>query len=449
MPKANIIEEYKGTHPGSDKLHQRALRVFPAEGATHKSRILKPFRPYITHANGSHKWDVDGNEYIDYTMGHGALILGHSHPDVVRAVQEQMAKGVHFGENHELEVEWAELIKSMMPSAEKIEFFACGNEANMMALRLCRLATGRKKILKFEYHFHGWNDHLTEPGAPGTLPEDNMINTVNIPANDLDRLEKELAKKEYAALITEGGGGIMGGAIPLNIDFVLALPELAHKYDTIWVLDEVVTGFRDYRSGEQQCWQSMIGVKPDLTTLGKCIGGGLSVGALLGRTDLMEYFSPKKGVQQIAHTGTWNANPLTAAAGIAACKLYRTGEPQRKAATAAALLRQKGNHILKEHNMGARLYGRSIVHLYFGPIDYEPPEDTLPPTGDVGKLYNLALLGTRDRLCLYLLHRGVATLGARLFVLSSAHSKEDINLTVEALAESLDAMLTEGTLKKG
>jgi len=271
----NLIKEYKRTHPGSRKLHERAVKVFAANGATHQSRILNPFRPYITHAKGSRKWDVDGNEYIDFVMGHGALILGHSHPAIVQAVQEQMAKGVHYGENHELEVEWAELIKSMMPMAERVEFCSCGQEANMMAIRLSRTFTGRRKVLRFEENYHGWADELVHEGSAGVVADEVNI----IPFNNLNRVERELAKKEYAILLTEGGGAHMDGQVPIDVDFVRALPDLAHKYGTIWVLDEVVTGFRDAPGG----WQSMVDVKPDLTTLGKCVGGGLPVGVVAGR----------------------------------------------------------------------------------------------------------------------------------------------------------------------
>ena len=136
-----IEEEYINARPRSKKLHDQALNLFPAKGATHASRVLDPFRPYITHAKGSRKWDVDGNEYIDYVIGHGGLILGHSHPAIVKAVQDQVAKGVHYGENHELEIKWAELIIQMMPIAERIEFCACGQEANMMGIRLSRIYT--------------------------------------------------------------------------------------------------------------------------------------------------------------------------------------------------------------------------------------------------------------------------------------------------------------------
>ena len=126
MAEPGIVEEYVRSHPRSQELHERARRILPANGATHAARVLDPFRPYITHASGSRKWDVDGNEYIDYVLGHGALILGHGHPDVVAAVREQMAKGTHYGDNHELEVAWAELVQGMMPAMERVEFFSCG-----------------------------------------------------------------------------------------------------------------------------------------------------------------------------------------------------------------------------------------------------------------------------------------------------------------------------------
>jgi len=437
MAVDKLVEEYIRAHPGSQKLHERAVKNFAADGATHASRVLDPFRPYITHAKGSRKWDVDGNEYIDYAMGHGSLILGHCHPDVVRAVQEQVAKGTHYSENHELEIEWAELIKSMMPTAEMVEFFACGQEANMMAIRLARAFTGRRKILRFADNFHGWANEVAPSGYAGTLQDEVKI----IPMHDLGRLEEELAKREYAILFTEGGGASMDGQIPWEHDFVRALPDLTQKYGTVWHLDEVVTGFRDAPAG----WQSLVGVKPDLTSLGKCIAGGLAVGAIVGRADIMNMLRPKASPEQyIVHSGTWNGNPLLCSAGIAACKLYLNGEPQRRARQLAGSLREKGNRVLKERGINGRFYGRTIAHFYLGPIDYEPSNDTLPPTKDIDKL--TAGAPTKQRLCLHLLQRGVATMGARFFVLSAAHTEEDIDQTVKAFGDSLDAMIAEGTL---
>ncbi|MFC1984505.1 aspartate aminotransferase family protein [Chloroflexota bacterium] len=439
MAVDKIVEEYISTHPGSQKLHERAVEVFTADGATHSTRILDPFRPYITHARGSRKWDVDGNEYIDYVLGHGALILGHCHPDVVRAVQEQMARGVHYGENHELEIEWAESIKSMMPSIERVEFFACGQEANMMAIRLARVFTGRRKILRFAENFHGWADEVLGPTFIGTVTNEVKV----IPMHDLERLEEELAKKQYAILFIEGGGAHMGGQIPWNADFVRALPSLTQKYGTVTLIDEVVTGLRDSPGG----WQATIGVKPDLTSLGKAVSGGLGVGALGGRTDILDILKPKAPPQQfVSHTGTWNANPLTAAAGIAACKLYVGGEVQRRVNQLGAYLRERGNQALKERGINSRLYSRSIVHVYLGPLDYEPSDATMPPTKNIYRL--MAGSPTKQRLCLHLLHRGVATMGGRLFALSAAHTEEDIDQTVKALCDSFDAMIAEGTLSQ-
>jgi len=436
----DIIEEYKRTHPGSRKLHEQAVNAFAANGATHVTRLLVPFRPYITHARGSRKWDVDGNEYIDYVMGHGALILGHSHPAVVQAVQEQMAKGVQYGENHEQEVAWAELIKSMMPVAEKIEFCACGQEANLMAIRLARAFTGKKKVLRFVENFHGWAGEVAPAGSAGVV----MPEVTFIPMNDLSKVEEELAKNEYAVIFTEGGGAHMDGQIPWDTDFIRALPALTKKYGTVWVIDEVVTGFRDSRGG----WQEVVGVKPDLTTLGKCVGGGLPVGAVAGRTDILETLNPKTSLERyIRHTGTWNANPLLCSAGTTACKLYLNGESQKKANEFGAYLREKGNEVLEKRNINGRLYGRTIIHLYLGPIDYEPSDYTKPPTRDIAKIIDPKAVAIKAHLCLHLLQRGVATMGGRFFVLSAVHTKEDIDQTIDAFSDSLDAMIAEGVIK--
>jgi len=439
MAVPSIIEKYQRAHPGSQVWHERAVKVFAANGATHRARVLDPFRPYITHAEGSRKWDVDGNEYIDYVMGHGALILGHSHPAIVQAVQEQVAKGVHYGENHPLEVEWAELIKKMMPMAERAEFCACGQEANMMAIRLARIFTGRRRVLRFKENFHGWSEEVVRSGSAGVLTPEITI----VPMNDLNKVEEELAKKEYAIVMTEGGGALLGGQISWDTEFIQALPGLTKKYGTLWLIDEVVTGFRDACGG----WQSLIQVTPDLTTLGKCVGGGLAVGAVVGRSGIFEALNPRTPVERcITHTGTWNANPLLSSAGVAACKLYLDNEPQNKATELGAHLREQGNRVLKERNISGWLYGRTIVHLYLGPFDFEPSAPDLPPTRDVQKIIDPAMAATKRRLCLHLLQHGIATMGGGFFVLSAAHTREDIDRTIHALGDSLDTMIAEGEI---
>ncbi len=436
----NVIKRYIEDHQGSAALHEQAKKHFAPAGATHFIRTFNPFRPYITHAKGSKKWDVDGNEYLDYVMGHGALLLGHDHENVVGAVQEQVKRGVLYGENHALEIKWAELIKEMIPSAESVLFFPCGNEANMMALRLSRVFTGKKKILRFENHYHGWADELASPAEPA-VGQDNVV---IIPHNNPDRLEQELAKNEYAAVLTEASGAFIGGRIPLDIDFVRQIPGLVKKYAALWILDEVVTGFRVSPGG----WQGLLGVTPDLTTLGKCVGGGLSAGAIVGRADLFQALHPRTVPgRRVNLGGTWNANPLTAAAGIAACELLKTGTFQKKADETAALFRKEGNKILKGKGISGAFYGRSsIVFLYLGPLDFKPPNDTMPPTRDAAKLADPAMTPLYNRLLLHMLQRGVSNILGSIFVFSAMHTREDVHQTINAFGESIGAMQDEGLL---
>lgn len=441
MPERDpLIEEYLQSRPRSAALHARARGLFAAQGATHFARARTPFRPYISHAMGSRKWDLDGHEYVDYVMGHGALVLGHSHPAVVEAVQRQAAKGLHFGDNHALEVEWAERIRGMMPAGERIEFFASGQEANQMGLRMARAFTGRKKLLKFRYNYHGWADELGAAGSPGALEDQVTV----IPANDVGSLERELASREYAVVLIEAGGGRLAGRVPIEVDFYRALPDLAAKYGTVLVLDEVVTGFREAPGG----WQSVVGIRPDLTTIGKAASGGLPSGALLGRAEVMACLSPDSPPNRtVVHGGTWNAVPITCAAGIAACELYQGGTPQLQANQAAGCLRQRANALFRARGLPARLYGRSVTHIYIGVVERE--DDARPPTDDLGKLVDVSMTPTYKRLDLHLLQRGVASVRGEALIFSSAHTEADIDRTVGALGESVAAMVAEGGADSG
>lgn len=440
MKKIELTEAYIEKHPGSAAWHDRALNYFPADGTTHFIRILEPFRPYINRAEGCKKYDVDGNCYTDYIMGHGALLLGHNHPHVVKAVQEQAGLGVLYGENHELEVRWAELIREMMPVAERVLFFPCGNEANMMALRLGRVFTGRKKIIRFEKNYHGWADELASPAEPAVCQD----NIVFLPQNDLKSLEEVLAGNDIAAVFTEAGGAFLGGRTPIDPDFVMQVPGLARKHGALWILDEVVTGFRFAPGG----WQERMNLKPDLTTLGKCLGGGLSVGALVGRADIFEAFNLKnRAIRPIMHGGTWNANPLSAAAGIAACSLFKNGVHQEKAAAAAAIFREEGNRLLRDIGISGSFYGpSSIIYLYLGPVDNQSFDETMPLTGDYSRLTDPGMNRVFARLLLHLLQRGVSNIMGSIFVFSSAHEKEDIEYTLNAFGEALQALSSEGVL---
>ncbi len=433
----SIIDEFVKSHPRSKQLHERALAHFAARGVTHVGRIWEPFGPYMTHAQGSRIWDADGCEYIEYRNGHGALILGHGHPDVVKAIQDQVTKGTLCSASHELEIEWADLIKGMVPTAERIEFFACGQEANMMGIRVARAFTGRTKLLKFEENFHGWADELTSPSVPGVVSKETRV----IPMHDLRALEDELSTEQYAVVLTEGGGAHMSGQVPWDPDFIRAAGRLAGKHGTIWLLDEVVTGFRDGPAG----WGGLMGLKPDLTTFGKSVAGGMPAGVLTGRADVMGMLAPRTPPGSwIPHSGTWNAMPVVCAAGIAACKLLRSGSVQRQVNSTGAYMRQTANKALRECGYNWRLYGRSIIHLYFGPVDFEVDDAGNPPTRDARKM--LAGGEEKQRLGLYLLQHGIHTHQGRMFILSIAHTKDDINRTVDALVKALGEAMADGSI---
>ena len=441
MVSADRLEgEYRASRPRSSSLHEEARRYFAAAGATHSVRVFQPFRPYVTHAEGARKWDVDGNEYVDYSMGHGALILGHSHPAVVTAVQQQASRGLHYGENHQMEVEWAKLIHRMMPVAERVEFCATGQEANLMAVRLARIYTGRRRILRFTHNYHGWADELAALGGAGCVADC----VTEIPLNDSVSLERELATGDYALLLSEGGGARMAGRAPIALEFQRSLPGVAHNYGTLYCLDEVVTGFRDAPGG----WQELAGVVPDLATVGKCAGGGLLVGAVVGRADLFAALDPGAPPHRsIHHAGTWNANPLSAAAGIAACSLYVDGGPQQQARTMARLLRDGANEVFRRKRVWGSFYGRSVVHLYLGRPERDSFDaDFEAPCSDATTLMDQRYAAVVRRMNLHLLQRGVASLGGSMFVLSAAHTERDVAVTLDGLESSLEAMIVEGAI---
>ena len=431
-----LVRDYRNDHPRSAELHRTATGFFAARGATHFARVQVPFRPYITHARGSRKWDVDGHEYIDYVMGHGALMLGHSHPDIVRAVQEQAAKGLHYGDNHPLELEWSALIRRLMPAAQRIEYCASGQEANAIGLRLGRAVTGRTKVLRIRGNYHGWLDELTNVELPGVVAPEIAF----VPPNDLAALEERLAARDIAVLLVEGGGGFLAGKIPTQVSWYQALPELARKYGTIFMLDEVVTGFREASGG----WQAVVGITPDITSIGKAVSGGMASGAVLGRADLFQPLDPDRAKKPISHGGTWNVVPITAAAGIAACNLYLDGAPQRTALAAGIAIRDGCNAALERRGVSGRMYGRSVLHLYFGPVNTPPGAET--PHTDFTKLLDPAVGRVTGRLDIHLLQRGIASMLGAVLILSSVHTGEDIERTITAFDQSIAAMLDEGTL---
>jgi len=356
--------------PTATDLAARAARVLPG-GATHVARAYQP-AVYVARSQGARKWLVDGRELVDYTMGHGALLLGHAHPAVVEAVQQQVACGTHYGAASPLEVEWAELVSGMVASVEQVRFTASGTEAGMLAARLARDATGRDLLLKLDDHFHGWYDGVSvnfdqngaAVGPPG-VPAGVAAFTRVVPAGDPDVLRSALADHRVAAMFMEASGAHYG-RVPLQADYVRAASRLCAEAGTLLVIDEVVTGFRVAPGGIQ----SSIGVRPDLSIFGKIMAGGLPGGAVGGRREVMDLLrlpppsDPQpSGPPHIAHPGTFNANPLTAAAGIATLKLVADGNAQRTADAYAARLEAQISEAFAQAGTPGRVWRlSSMVH---------------------------------------------------------------------------------------
>jgi len=447
-----LVDRYTAAFPGSKKRFEESKRVFPC-GVTHDTRMMEPFPIFVTHAKGAHKWDVDGHKLTDYFVGHGSHILGHSPDDVVRAVQQQMEKGTHYGACHDLEIEWGKLVQKLIPSAERVRFTGSGTEATMMALRLARLFTGKPKFLRFQGHFHGWHDVVTvaadppydSTSVPG-VPEGVAAQCVAVPPNDLNRLEAALkADPQIGAVILEPTGGHWGG-VPIRGAFLRGLRELCSKYDRLLIFDEVITGFRVAPGGAQGYY----GVKPDLTTLAKILAGGLPGGCVAGRADVLAFIEPRPGKPKMKHPGTYNANPLSASAGITTLARIATGEPCAKANAAGRLLRNELNALFESRNWPWVAYGDfSIVKVlpnYNGerPGTHAGDNDGLIPLGgDVN-----ALDGPKNMKQVYALRQAMLLNGVDWWGLAGMtcceHSPNVIAHTVKAFEASVEAMMAEG-----
>ncbi len=277
---------------------------------------------YIKSARGSKVYDVDGNQYIDYICSWGALILGHAHPLIVKAIKTAAQKGTSYGINYADEVKLARMIISAFPSMEKVRLVNSGTEAVMTAIRLARAFTRRDKIIKFDGCYHGHSDGLLVKAGSGAatfgipnsagVSKDVVRDTIPLPYNDLTAIKRLLARqgKTIAAVIVEPVAANMGVVPPLP-GFLETLRRLTRQYGVLLIFDEVITGFRIAYGGAQTHY----GIRPDLTTLGKIIGGGTPVGAFGGRKEIMNLLTPQGNVYQ---AGTFSANPITVAAGLAA-----------------------------------------------------------------------------------------------------------------------------------
>lgn len=313
-------------HQNSQRLYARAQQLMPA-GVNSPVRAFRavggtPF--YVQSARGAFLTDVDGNRYIDYVCSWGAIILGHSHPSVLRAIRSAAARGTSYGTPHEGEILLAEEIVRAMPWIEMLRFVNSGTEATMSAIRLARAVTGRSKILKFEGNYHGHADHLLAKAGSGVatfalpdsagVPGEMTQHTLVVPYNHLEAVEEAFrtAGDDIAAVIVEPVAGNMG-CVPPAPGFLQGLREVTARYGAVLIFDEVMTGFRVAREGAA----GRYGVQPDLVCLGKVIGGGLPVGAYGGKRELMQHVAPLGPMYQ---AGTLSGNPLAMAAGLAALR---------------------------------------------------------------------------------------------------------------------------------
>ncbi|HEY2704661.1 MAG TPA: aminotransferase class III-fold pyridoxal phosphate-dependent enzyme [Candidatus Dormibacteraeota bacterium] len=409
------------TAPSDDDLQLRAARVL-AGGATH---VIRSYRPaiHVERARGARKWLVDGRELVDYTMGHGALLLGHAHPAVVEAVERQLSRGTHFGGGSRLEVEWAERIVDAVPSVERVRFTSSGTEATMLALRLARAATGRDRVVKVAGHFHGWADPLVAgrgddggTALPFGVPR-AVGDTVRVlPSLEPAAVAAALAGGDVAALILEASGARFGW-LPLPPEHVVEAARLCRESGTLLVVDEVVTGFRVARDG----MQGRLGVRPDLSAFAKVIGGGLPGGAVGGRAGVMDLLAVPAGEGDehfVSHPGTFNANPLSAAAGIAALDAIEALGARVSADTYASALEQAWAGELAAADAGGRVWRlASIVHL------------------------SLDDAAADARLGILLCEEGVDCLRTSAFC-SAVHGDEELERSVAALRRALRRVAT-------
>ena len=419
----------------SEELFEEARRFIPG-GVNSPVRAFKAvggIPRFIARAQGARVWDVDGREYIDYVASWGPMILGHAYPRVVQAVRERTERGTSYGAPTALEVELARTIVEALPSVEMVRMVNSGTEAVMSAIRLARAFTGRDKVLKFEGCYHGHADGLLVKAGSGAttlgvplssgVPASYAELTLLAPFNDLEAVQRVMAEHrgEVACVIVEPVAGNMGVVLPED-GFLQGLREICDQEDVLLIFDEVITGFRVGWSGAQ----GLYGVMPDLTCLGKIIGGGLPVGAFGGRREIMELLAPSGPVYQ---AGTLSGNPLACAAGLETLRILREEAPYEELEERTSYLCSEIRKVAEE--VGVEVTVNQIGSMFTVFFAEGPIRDYASAMGSDLELH--------CRFFWAMLRRGVYLPPSQFEAafLSTAHGPEEMERTLSAVKEGL------------
>lgn len=439
-PIADAEQAYRARTPASERHHRYAAALL-AGGVSANVKFFPPYPPAMARAQGAYLWDLDGNRYIDHLLVFGAVILGHGHPAVMAAIREQLATqcAPTFGTPQRNELAMAAALKELYPAGELVRFTNSGLEATLLCLRLAAAHTGRHRVAKFEGHYHGAHDQVlvsysppvTDAGdarAPASVPDSRGIarevvaSTLVLPWNDWESTARLLRAhaRELSCVILEP---VLGGYIVPEAGFLERLRCLCSELDVLVVYDEVKTGFRLAPGGAQE----RFGVAPDLTALGKILGGGFPVGAVIGRADVMRWAAPGKGTDTVFHSGTYNGHPTIMAAGLAVLgELRRPGTYQRLEALTADL-KERVAAAARRHRMDVRTPGiGSVFAVVFA--DAEPRTYRELARADATR---------RRALDLRLLSLGVYSRAGDRFNLSLAHTEADVATAGEAFDRAM------------
>ncbi len=443
-----IDDKYESMFARSREWYERGKNAF-AGGVTHQSRFNAPYPTYYESASGPFKYDVDGNEIVDYVMGNGSLLLGHSPENVVNAVRDQIDRGTHLGGATTHETLYAEAVKRNMPKLDTIRFTSAGTESTLLAMRIARGYTGKEKIIKFHEHFHGWQDYATVASGQSTggIPK-AVLDSVIVAAADVKEVERILSSRnDVAGVIVECNGAHFGTFPIQNPQFLHDMQDVCQKNDVLFIMDEVITGFRLSKGGAQERWD----LDPDITTMAKIMAGGQPGSAVGGKKHVMDVMAftgdpEHDSTKRVAQAGTYNAQPISAAAGIAQLDVIWNTNAIEVADAAARRLKDGINDAFARNEVMGHSHGiSSLVQVNLGydcncdrelcTMPYEEIYASMPPERTQA-LRRAVLVNGADGM----------DWNGMCFLVSAAHTDEVVDRTVEGFDQALKDLRTDGVV---